>query len=327
MFQSFRRADFDSLAKLWSNYYPDRYRVDPELLKLNTVDCPVFDWGASLIYAPDGPPLGFAVVKKSGDGRLYPGNRRDDSFLCAIAYNEPKVAIDLLAEVKMILRDRGVRWLHFGQDAWHFFPGCPQDFAPLHDMLMVEGFGDGAEAFDMERDLSHYQALKPISDGFSARPLKEDDISDLEKFLWSEFPGRWAYDVPEKVKREGCPGCVVGLFEDDKIEGFARLQKWDDHVPMAGGVWRHALGDHWGSLGPIGIARHLRGRGLGHDLLGSALTYLKELGVRQCVIDWTDLRQLYERHGFDVSRRYRHMSLDLDAAPAPQSIRRDVGLS
>ena len=36
--QSFRRADFAELAKLWSNYFPPRYDVDQELLKLNTVD-------------------------------------------------------------------------------------------------------------------------------------------------------------------------------------------------------------------------------------------------------------------------------------------------
>ncbi|MES1227260.1 MAG: hypothetical protein ABUL72_01235, partial [Armatimonadota bacterium] len=83
MLQSFRRANFSDLANLWSNYFPPRYHVDPELLKLNTVDCPVFDWGASLIHAPDGPPQGFVVVKKPGAGRLYPGDRTDSAYLCA----------------------------------------------------------------------------------------------------------------------------------------------------------------------------------------------------------------------------------------------------
>lgn len=327
MLQSFRRADFKELASLWSNYFPPRYHVDPDLLKLNTVECPVFDWGASLIHAPDGPAQGFVVVKKAAAGRLYPGKNNDEAFISAIAYKEPQTAVDMLAEVKGILRNRGVRRLHFGQDAWHFFPGCPADVGQLHTLLEVEGFAEGSEAYDLERDLSDYENRHPLPAGFSARTFKANEVELLKNFLQSEFPGRWLYDMNEKILREGCPDCAVGLFEGDKVVGFARIQKWSDKVPMAGGVWRKDLGDHWGSLGPIGIANRYRGRGLGDAFLSASLEILKSAGVRRCLIDWTVLNNFYEKHGFKVTRKYRAMYLDLEALPSAQQTQKDIGLS
>jgi GNAT superfamily N-acetyltransferase len=325
--QSFRRANFPELANLWSNYFPPRYHVDSELLKLNTVDCPVFDWGASLIHAPDGPAQGFVVVKKAAAGKLYPGNRSDDAFLCAIAYKEPQTAVDLLAEVKAILRNRGVRTLHFGQDAWHFFPGVPTDFSALRNLLEVEGFVSGPEAHDMERDLDGYENKHPLPNGYFARPLSLEDLPTIKEFMIEEFPGRWPYDIEEKIKREGYPHCVMGLFHEAKLVGFARIQKWDDKVAMAGGVWKKDLGDNWGSLGPIGIAAGYRGKGLGHALLGAGLHHLKVEGVRRCLIDWTVMEKFYGAHGFKIARTYRSMNLDLESLPTGKATRRDVGLS
>lgn len=326
MLQSFRRANFSELASIWSNYFPPRYRVDPDLLKLNTVECPVFDWGASLIHAPDGPAQGFVVIKKPAAGRLYPGKQMDEAYLCAIAYQEADTAVDLLAEVKKILRNRGVRKLHFGQDAWHFFPGCPDDAGALKSLLTVEGFAEGPEAFDMERDLTDYKAPGPVPDGYTVRPLREEDLVNFKEFMQREFPGRWLYDVLEKINREGCPECVIGLFKGEEMVGFARVQKWSDKVAMAGGVWRMDLGDHWGSLGPIGVAARLRGKGLGHALLGASLEHLKAEGVKRCLIDWTVLDGFYGKHGFEIARRYRSMNLDLEQVASSQPSGHEFGL-
>ncbi len=327
MLQSFRHADFNELAGLWSSYFPPRYRVDADLLRLNTVECPVFDWGASLIHAPDGPAHGFVVVKKPAAGTLYPGKVSDDAYLTAIAYTEPQTAVDMLAEVKSILRNRGVRKLHFGQDAWHFFPGVPTDFAALKNLLEVEGFTEGSEAYDMERDLTDYENKFTMPEGYKARSLEMGDLDKIKEFMLEEFPGRWPYDLEEKIKREGYPHCVIGLFRGDQVVGFARVQKWDDKVAMAGGVWKMDLGDNWGSLGPIGISAALRGKGLGQALLGAALMHLKEKGVKQCLIDWTILDKFYGEHGFEIARRYKSMNLDLESLPAGKQSRKDVGLT
>jgi predicted N-acetyltransferase YhbS len=311
MRETFHNADFESLARLWNEYLPERYRIDAPLLKQNTVDCPVFDWGASLVEVEGGEVVAFAAVKKSPNPKLYRGPDPDRAHLCAVAYREPKEGIELLADVKAVLRQRGAGSLAFGQDSRHFWPGCPTDCGALHDFLMVEGFAESGEQVDLERDLSDYQPPCPLPEDEGCSALRPDEMSALHAFLESEFPGRWCHDVMEKVEVEGSD-CVTVLRDGGRIFGFALTQDWSHRMPISGAVWRHDLGDQWGSLGPIGVAKDVRGKGSGHALLAKALHRLQRKGARRCIIDWTTLVDFYGRHGFEVARRYRSMLLRLD---------------
>src|SRR4030065_406975 len=57
--------------------------------------------------------------------------------------------------------------------------------------------------------------------------------------------------------------------------------------------WRQAIGDHYGGLGPLGVAPAFRGRGLGFALLALAVEHLRGLGAEDVVIDWTTLVDFY----------------------------------
>lgn len=335
MRQPFSTVDFADLAGLWNRFYPPKYRVDPGLLRSHTVESDVFDWGASVVETQGGHVEGFVIVKRSACPRLYRGPDPDVAHLAAIAFERPEVGVDLVASVKSILRDRGMYRLVFGQDSRHFFPGCPCDFPVLWDFLTIEGFTDeGPDQHDLERDLRDYDpgdALHPlgslatVQDDLTqhvpisqrsggrpvACPVHRADLPLLEAFLAQEFPGRWHYDVMDKARLEGSEG-VIGLFENGNCIGFALTQTWTDQVPIGGAVWRSDLGDRWGSLGPIGVAKTARGRGLGDALLGAGLLSLKLRGARRTIIDWTTLVDFYARHGFSVERTYRTRALRLD---------------
>jgi GNAT superfamily N-acetyltransferase len=310
MKRSFRDADFDRLAEFWNGFAPERYRIDGELLRIKTVECPVFDWGASMIEEADGEILGFASVKKSA-ASLYKGPDKDVAVLSLLAYCDPQFGIDLISDVKRTLRNRGLSQLTFGTDCGHFFPGCPEDFRALSDFLMIEGFAEGGEAVDLERDLQGYENPFPKPADAEYRVLEHKDIEALTTFLLREFPGRWHYDVMSKIGSEG-PDCCYALFRNGKVDGFALIQDWQDSKPLGGAVWRSDLGENWGSLGPIGVSKALRGKGYGHALLGEALMELKRRGVRRCIIDWTGLVDFYGKHGFEPTRKYKSMSLRLD---------------
>lgn len=312
MRKTFHHADFGALADLWNGFYPAEYRIDAELLELNTVKSPVFDWGISQIETDDtGKVLGFVAFKRSA-ASLFKGPTVDQAHLCAIAYQDARTGVDLVADAKKTLRNRGVNRLFFGADSRHFWPGCPTVCGAMCGFLMVEGFEDQGETFDLERDLSDYQLPYPLPDGFEFRPLaSEDDIVGLRNFLEKEFSGRWRYDTMEKIRAEDDPSCVIAAFDGPSVVGFALVQHWTHKAPIGGAVWRNALGENWGSLGPIGVSSDLRGRGLGHGTLGAALNHLKGLGVRQCIIDWTTLDDFYGRHGFQKTRVYKSTSLRL----------------
>lgn len=319
---SFERADFAKLAELWDKFHSPRFRVDAELLQANTVGSPVFDWGASCIHWENGVPTGFVAVKRSPAPGLYSGPDQDTYHLSAIAFLEPALGVDLLSYSKRVIAQRGAFALLFGQDTRHFFPGCPCDLPVLCNFLTVEGFEEQPEVFDLERDLQNYHPSPALETALAAWPggsgqgkasvrtLTDNDVAALASHLQSEFPGRWQYDVLQKVGIEG-PETVCGLFEGSELCGFALIQDSTHKLPAGGAVWRGALGSHWGSLGPIGVAKSRRGTGLGTALLSASLLELQRRGCRQTIIDWTTLDRFYGAQGFEVTRRYKPMRLQL----------------
>lgn len=314
---SWQHADFEALASLWNSTVPAKYPIDAELLKQNTIDSPVFDWGASAIEVMDDQILGFIAVKRSANPQLYRGPSYDQSHISALVCVNGESGVDLIAHAKGVLRPRGVDKLVFGQDSRHFWPGCPTDCPRLTSLLMVSGFEPSADAHDLESDLSAYddsaydEALTKAS--ARVRICTDTDRPALSQFLRKEFPGRWEYDVKHKIEVEARTDFVMLLDVAGSIEGFALLQNASHRVPIAGATWRGSLGQNWATLGPIGVSRGVRGKGLGDALLGKSLGTLRDSGHRRCLIDWTTLVDWYGKHGFTVTRTYTPMTLRLDS--------------
>ena len=66
MIIDWRDADLDKVLELWNSFHPDRYRIDMEILRINTVDSPTFDWGASCIDIDfDNDVRAFVIIKKA----------------------------------------------------------------------------------------------------------------------------------------------------------------------------------------------------------------------------------------------------------------------
>lgn len=309
---SFRHADFDALTELWNRVHPEKYRIDREILELNTVQNPLFDWGASQVELDDDlKACGFVVIKSS-PFRLYPGPDRDVSYLSAAVSEDNRCCVDLLTHAKAVLRERGVYRLHFGGDWRHFFPGCPLDIPRLKDLLIVEGFDEGGDQHDVQRDISDYAPPSGVQLSDSVRRLEMSDAPALDTFLEREFPGRWRFDTLKKIEEEGRADFIFGLWNEGELHGFALTQDASHLAPGCGAVWRNSLGDDWCCLGPIGVSESVRGKGLGDALLGSALDAMRREGKRNCLIDWTGLLDWYGKHGFRPVNSYLSFSLQLD---------------
>ncbi|MBS1709119.1 MAG: hypothetical protein JSS65_10400 [Armatimonadetes bacterium] len=313
MRHSWHDIDLAGLAAAWRQFYPERYWVDEELLRQQTVEHPLFDWGASLAEVVDGRVIAFLAAKRSA-ASLFKGPNPDQTHITAMGFEDPVVMVDLLASAKAMLRQRGVARLAFGTDHGHFFPGVPDECARLSSFLEVEGFEIGGESYDVERDMRGYEtpawAVEPLSrPDVRVAPCQPSQLDELDNFLLREFPGRWRFDVLAKAAIE--PHEVVLLWVGDSVEGMAYTQTWESAKPISGCVWRHDLGENFGGLGPIGVSQRVRGQRLGHALLGASLTILCDRGVRQCIIDWTGLLDFYGAHGFEKSRTYRYATLAL----------------
>lgn len=303
-----REVGPETIADAWNALAGDKYRIESDQVAQNLLDHPLFNAQAS--FWDDGS---FVAIKHSA-ASLYQGPNLSTAHLSLFA--GPR-ASTLLRPVIDSLRGQEYDSLVVGMDSGHFLPGAPVEVPWIEPWLIEEGFVAGGEAVDLERDVRDYVFEVPPLPG-ERRTLGEDDLPSLERFLEREFPGRWRYDVMRKVNVEG-PQTVFGLFIDGECEGFALLQGEGCHLPIGGAVWRSDLGPNWGSLGPIGVSKALRGHGQGYTLLGAALLELKRRGAHQSIIDWTGLISFYGAHGFKVNRTYRSYRLDLSVDRQPSA--------
>ncbi len=309
---SFRSIEPESLTKLWNSVAPSSFQLTEGRFRTHVFGSPHLDWGLSSAEMDDQDVVSFVAIKQSAAGS-YRGPDQDVAHIAAFACHECQVGVDLLARAKRTLIDRGFYRLVFGQDSLHFFPGMPDNWPKLHDFLMVEGFVPGNEVFDLVQDLADFQPSAEIAP--EVKPIDSNTIGALREFLEREFPGRWTYDTMMKLEREGRSDFVDGLFLDGRCEGFAVTQDDSHRLPIGGAVFQADLGESWCALGPIGVSRSIRGQGWGDRLLASSLQRLKEGGKRKCRVDWTALTDWYGKHGFQVERSYRSMTLRLDDQP------------
>jgi GNAT superfamily N-acetyltransferase len=89
------------------------------------------------------------------------------------------------------------------------------------------------------------------------------------------------------------------LDTGERIDGFCHVFR-----PAA---WPAGPSTYWssaGGLGPIGVSAHLRGQGLGQQLMDASLVELRRSGVQWCTIDWTRLVDFYARFGFRPKQAY-----------------------
>ena len=306
MITDWRDVDLNQVLELWNSFYPEQYNIDMDVLRVNTVDNPTFDWGASLLDLDFENMLRAFVIIKRAPAKHYKVADPDAMHLSGLAFTAPLHMVDAFSDAKRIMRERGASSVLFGMDSRHFWPGVPVDNPPLNDFLMIEGFSLGGEYFDLERDLTNYTPPRELpTDEVEFRILTEEDHPLLVKFFDREFPGRWRYDMLQKIEKEETHRGIMGLFHKDAIHGFASLQDSNNKYPIAGAVWRTSLGDNWGTLGPIGVSQKVRGHGWGGALLAASLLEQKARGVRRCLIDWTILDEFYGKHGFQKTRFYR----------------------
>lgn len=304
--------DFSVLHEFYLRTVPERYHVRQSLLESHFQRTPLLNLDASRWATFTHQLVGAALIKFSAS-RLYPGPEPLQAHLGLLVFKDYAAAQELWDAVEPVLRASGIQKVIFGQENLHLFPGAPKDWPELGHALEKLGFAPAeTEQFDLERDLADYVLPEScaLGEGIVVRPCAADDLTELTRFFDEEFPGRWKYDSLQKWQIEG-PQTIMGLFENGRCEGFALIQSDGCQLPIGGAVWNQDLGANWGSLGPIGVSKGVRGRGLGDALLAHSLVELKTRGARKTIIDWTTLGVFYGRHGFEISRRYTTYTKDL----------------
>lgn len=294
------------LARTWDRWSPPGFELGAEDLARCVTLCPAtrLDF-PSAIGASDCGAVAWAAFKRSPADWWQEGGDPQRCHLSCFA-GEPAAVEALVREGLVRCAQGGASRVAFGADPDHLFPGVP-DVGPWRRLAERLGFESKGEAYDVARDLAGY---RPPSDparalgkaGLRVERSRAGQAKELDRFLAAEFPGRWRTDTARKVREE--PEEIYLLTDGRQVHGFAVTQTPRSARPHAGASFRRALGPDWAALGPVGVAKGLRGEGLGDALLASALLGLARDGARLCVIDWTVLLDFYGRHGFRPWRRY-----------------------
>jgi mycothiol synthase len=180
-----------------------------------------------------------------------------------------------------LLRDANARGARVvGAEGGNYFtPGAPIALAGF-----FEGFGrKTAETQNLIVSLSGGQALLPV-------PLAQGQARvPVLQFIRREFGNIWHFEASEAE-------ALHYLEHNGNIAGFAA------HSANNKGL---------GWFGPTGVAKHLRGRGYGTQLLLASLNDMRERGYDHAIIPWTDALDFYAKAcGATIHERFATFLLD-----------------
>ncbi|HEY9898885.1 MAG TPA: GNAT family N-acetyltransferase [Pantanalinema sp.] len=308
--QSYRPEQASELLTVWHAAMGDRHPIMPSLWTANTEGDPGFVPGDLIVATRERQAVGFVMTKQwRGD---YPGCDRFASrgylALMAVhpAHQRQGIGSALLEEAIALLCSQGAEKVLLEGSFHHFMPGIPASSPEALAFFERRGFSPFKEVWDVRRRLDVGAALPSVEVTLRAqpdiviRPYAPGEEAALVAFLQESFAGRWARDTDLLLRSGSDVRHVMGVFMDGVPQGFAQL-----HVPGSPGALRWAgFAPEVAALGPIGMGKTLRGRGLGLALLVRGLEELRAQGARETVIDWTDLLDFYGRCGFTPWLRY-----------------------
>ncbi len=234
----------------------------------------------------------------------YRGHAGIGAFCVHPSYRHRGIGTELLNRAEEYFRRVGAAKCETLYFPFHLLPGVPIECDDMVQFLNKRGFHGSKQSVDLIRDISDFEY--PDADA-RFRRLAKEDYGELMRFLEKEFPGGWHFGSKRFLDSGGDPSDIVVFSEGNEIIGFCRTFTKDSLMLGGSTLWFPLLGENYGGLGPIGIAKEHRKKGLGLALLNHSILHNKNRGVRNMVIDWTSLVDFYSKCGFKVWKQYLHL--------------------
>jgi GNAT superfamily N-acetyltransferase len=158
----------------------------------------------------------------------------------------------------------------FAEPGNYFTPGVLLTDETTLAFFRGHGFAETQTTWNLDVDLDGIE-------GSATRP-SQDDAERVLAFVEREFGRIWRFEAAKAFERDVPPAFIAE--ESGEITGFSV------HDVNNQGL---------GFFGPTGVAKSMRGQGIGCQLLLASLADLRRLGCAQAVIPWTDALDFYRK--------------------------------
>lgn len=308
--------DLRNVVKLWSRNMEAIYPMDLKLFQQNYEN----DKQSKNILGvfENEILIGFIIYKQWSykSGKLNPNDEIGyiNSIIVDINYRNRGIGTKLLDMAERDLINSGVKIIRLGSDTYHFFPGIPLECLVSEEFFKKRNYKIEDSFYDLICDISKIK-FKVLSDfgGYKVNILKFDDRKSLMALLEKNFSGRWYEEFMEFFDIGMEDRDVVVLKDKNTVIGFAHI--YDNKSKFIGPsiYWRGLLGGNYGGLGPIGVDKDYRKRGLGMLILCKSVEILQKRHVNKMVIDWVDrdLFDFYGKFNFMPWKQYKKASKEV----------------
>lgn len=303
----FQRGDLSALVVFWNGTMAADPINEQRLLHDYVLD-PHFDPGGLLLATDSDELLGFALGMTARP-ELPSDNAVGTGVIVGFGVTESRrrqgIGSQLLKQIEEYFRSKDVSTIQVGP--WvppYLAPGVDESaYAGSVELLEAHGFVAGARPVSMRALLTGYVpsadvpeiANRLAAEAVTIRPAVADDSTELIAFAIAQFP-HWESYV------RGALRSVVAA------KGEATL-----HIALDGGSVIGFAMTNGERFGPFGVNGDYRGRGIGAVLLSRALCAMRAANVHLAYFLWTSdqTARLYNRHGFEIVRRFTMMSKKL----------------
>jgi GNAT superfamily N-acetyltransferase len=235
-------------------------------------------------------PVGLAAVDGAGSVPL---------ILVHPACQGRGIGTGLLAAAVEALRAGGAQQVKAGSGGdCYIWPGVPQDLPGAVAFFTARGWRHSYDTLDLVADLAGYRppaaaARRAAGAGVSLALASEGDLAEVIAFEAATFP-QWVRWFGPRTE-----GILIARDSGGTIAGTLLLEG-----PGTDTVLAPMLGLAAGTIGCVGVAPPLHGRGIGTALVIRASQLLSQAGTRACHIGWASSEAFYRRAGYQPWRRY-----------------------
>ena len=304
--------DTAALLPLWQAALDGTWPMRDDLLRRLLTDHRFYRAGDHLVAVAGERVVGFVGTQVDRAGKeTGNGSGGISAVLVHPEWQRQGIGTRLHEAALKHVRNEGVSALRLGGGgAYRFWPGVPTDLPGAYGFFASCGWPLEPEqrSRDLVRDLSDFcvptaMRARLSQEGVIVRPAREEEVDDVLAFEWEHFPG-WAAGFVYMAELGDFQNMLVAFDADKGIVGTLMLHTPSSRWLAANITWKTLLGDSLGGMSAVGVAASERGRGIGIGMVAIGSEVLRERGVGNCHIDWTNIVEFYGKLGFRVWREY-----------------------